>query len=139
MQLIREMILLGIGLAGGLITAGGTFALITVVGIVPRMAGATQTASHIRRYETAIILGGTVGNLVDQFGWTFGMNHAVLALAGLGSGVFVGSLVMALAETLNVMPIFCRRLRLDRGVSWLVTAIAAGKCAGALLFFTFFC
>ena len=134
---MRELFLFCIGIAGGLITAGGTFALITVVGIVPRMAGATRTASHIHLYEAAIVLGGTLGNLTDQLGWTFGMNHVVLALAGIGSGAFVGSLVMALAETLNVMPIFCRRLRIDRGVSWLVTAIAAGKCFGALLFFTF--
>lgn len=135
MGFLRELCVFWIGLTGGLITAGGTFALITVVGIVPRMAGATQTASHIHWYEAVIIVGGGLGNVVDIFGWTLGLNRVLLAAAGLGSGAFVGSLVMALAETLNVMPIFCRRLRVVSGVSYLVAAIAAGKCIGALLYF----
>ena len=129
--------LFGIGFSGGLVTAAGVFALITVLGIVPRMAGATRTALHVRLYESAIIAGGSLADIWDVFALSGGLSAEILTLGGLGSGVFVGSLVMALAETLNVVPIFCRRLRITRGVSFLVAAIAAGKWVGAWIYFAY--
>lgn len=134
---METVFLIWMGLTAGLVTAGGTFALITVIGIVPRLAGYTGTAAHICSYEYAIILGGGIGSLVDILEVTLGMNVAFLTLAGLGSGVFVGCLIMALAETLNVLPILCRRLRLVAGIRFLVAAMALGKCIGAWIYFTF--
>ena len=55
--------LLGLfGLAGGMVTAAGVFALITVIGIIPRLAGRSRTGARIHTYETAICLGGILGN-----------------------------------------------------------------------------
>lgn len=137
MILLRGLFLFWIGLTAGLVTAAGTFALITVVGIVPRLSGCTRTAAHVHLYETAIIVGGGIGNFLDILKIFPDAGVWVLALMGLGSGAFVGSLVMALAETLNVIPIFCRRLRVVSGLRFLIAAIAAGKFAGALIYFTF--
>lgn len=135
MRALAEILALFLGLCAGFITAGGTFALITVVGIVPRMAGMTHTGREIRLYESAIIWGGTIGNLCSLFDVTFGMQAWMLPLFGLGSGIFVGCLVMALAETLNVLPIFFRRLRVTQGESFHLLALGLGKLAGALIYF----
>ena len=59
----------------------------------------------------------------------------LLAAAGLSCGIFVGCLVMSLAETLKALPVLSRRLRLAVGLPYLILAIAAGKCAGSLYYF----
>ena len=46
-----------IGLAGGIAVAGGTFALITILGIIPRMAARLRLTEYIYQFETAIAIG----------------------------------------------------------------------------------
>ena len=121
MRVVLEGIALFLGLCAGFITAGGTFALITVVGIVPRMAGKTHT--------------GSLGNICSLFDITFGMQAWMLPIFGLGAGMFVGCLVMALAETLNVLPIFFLRLRVTQGESFQLVALGLGKFVGAMIYF----
>ena len=61
----------------------------------------------------------------------------LLAVAGLSCGIFVGCLVMSLAETLKALPVLSRRLRLAVGLPYLLLSIAAGKCAGSLYYFLY--
>lgn len=124
-----------IGLAAGAVTAAGVFSLITVIGIIPRLAGRSRTASHIRLYEWMIILGGVLGNEQFLCRWRLPFGQAGLLLFGAGAGIFVSCLVMSLAETLDVFPIMIRRCRLKVGIPWLVLAFALGKTVGAILFF----
>ena len=42
---------------------------------------------------------------------------------------------MALAEILNVFPIFVRRVKLLRGIQYLILGVAVGKGVGALIFY----
>ena len=42
---------------------------------------------------------------------------------------------MALAELLNVFPVFTRRLNLTKGTSWIVVSLALGKTLGSLMQF----
>ena len=135
MRAVLEGIALFLGLCAGFITAGGTFALITVVGIVPRMAGKTHTGRVIRLYESAIIWGGSLGNICSLFDITFGMQAWMLPIFGLSAGMFVGCLVMALAKTLNVLPIFFLRLRVTQGESFQLVALGLGKFVGAMIYF----
>ena len=69
-----------------------------------------------------------LGNVSEQL---------LLAAAGLSCGIFVGCLVMSLAETLKALPVLRRRLRLAVGLPYLLLAIAAGKCAGSLYYFLY--
>ena len=54
---------------------------------------------------------------------------------GLFCGIFVGSWILALAEIVNIFPVFSRRLGLTKGMSILVLAVAVGKVTGSLLHF----
>jgi len=61
--------------------------------------------------------------------------NLVLALAGLSIGIFVGCLVMSLAETLQALPVLNRRIHLAVGLQYVILSVAVGKLAGALTYF----
>lgn len=125
-----------LGLVFGLSVASGSFALAVKLGIVPQMAKKSKTAKHIMTYENATILGGICGNIISVFpDIRFPAGHLFLGLFGLGSGIFVGCMAVALAEIINAYPIIYRRLHLKMGLQWLVVAIALGKMCGCLYYF----
>ena len=56
-------------------------------------------------------------------------------LFGLFAGIFVGCLALAIAEMLNTIPVFARRIGFRHGLGIVVLSIALGKAAGSLLYF----
>lgn len=112
--------------------AGGVFAFISVLGIIPRLADRLGLASYIYQMETVIALGGITGSVVSIFQVHFPGGWAGMAVIGLFSGIFVGSLSMAIAETLQVIPVLCQRTSLKAGFPVLIAALAFGKAAGSL-------
>jgi stage V sporulation protein AB len=71
---------------------------------------------------------------------TPGVWHAagnlLLILFGLFSGIFVGCLALAIAEMLDTIPIFSRRIGFRHGLGFAILAVALGKLAGSLVYFT---
>lgn len=136
MMLARHIFLGAFGLMCGFAAAGGTFALIMAISVVPRIIGMSRTARHVFCYETMIMAGGILGNIVTVFPeLPIPFGRPMLVLFGLGSGIQVGCLVMALAEIMNVFPIVFRRVKLKIGLSWVITALAVGKVLGGLWYF----
>ena len=102
-----------------------------------------------------VILGGTVGNIVYLFaddmqkvflragqeqvmaaeGGMFFLGCLIQIFYGIGAGIFVGCLAMALAEGLKVIPIMIGRIRLEAGLPYVLLAVALGKMAGSLYYF----
>lgn len=134
-MLIKSIILSFIGLAAGLAVASGVFAFLVMIGVITRLAARTRTSQYIPTYETVIVLGGAIGNLIALFQWKIPVGVIGLAVYGLFSGVFTGCLAMALAEVLKVMPIMAKRVNLKQGMPYIATAIALGKCLGTVLQF----
>lgn len=142
MELAGEQLFLGvIGFSAGFLVAGGVVALMIGLGIITRFIGVTHTADHIEMFEDAVFLGTVVGTAATVFepdigGILPGLGSGViLCLSGIFMGMFVGGWIMALAEVVNVFPVYCRRLGIVKGTSWIVIALAAGKAAGSLLHF----
>lgn len=131
----REILLAFIGLSAGMVVAGGLFSFIIGLGVVSDFADRTHTGEHILLYEDSVALGGILGNLFWVFRVSIPYGQWIVPVFGLLGGIFVGCWAMALAEILNVFPIFIRRIRLLRFVPWLILGIALGKGVGALLFF----
>lgn len=123
------------GLSAGFTAAGGIFALITSVGVLTRLAGKTHTASHILKYEMAVMLGGIAGNLLTVYELEIPAGKAGAGILGLFSGIFVGCLATSLAESLNVTAVFSRRAKLKSGLGYIVLSLALGKMIGSLLFY----
>ena len=132
---VRQVILAIIGLSAGMIVSGGLFAFIVSLGVVSDFADRTHTGNKVLLYEDAIALGGIVGNILFLYEIPIITSSVFVGLLGLFAGVFVGCWAMALAEVLNVFPIFVRRVKLIRCVPYILLSIAIGKGVGALLYF----
>lgn len=134
---LRQVFLFLVGSSAGGVIAAGIFAFLAIIGVFPRLIGTTKTEGHILLYETLIILGGIWGNAMDLYHVQFHVGGILLLLVyGLSFGIFVGCLVMSLAETLKALPVLNRRIRLSVGIQYLILSIALGKSAGAWLYFT---
>lgn len=132
---VRQAVLVLIGLSAGAAVAGGLFSFIISLGVVSDFADRTHTGEHILLYEDAIALGGILGNILIVFQIRLPFLFWILPFFGILAGIFVGCWAMALAEILNVFPIFIRRVRLISCIPAAILGIAAGKGIGALLFF----
>ncbi len=136
-MLLKNVFLAFIGLSAGGVIAAGVFAFLAIIGVFPRLIGKTHTKEHIFLYETVIIVGGVLGNVSDlyEFPVHFGGN-LFLGVYGLAVGIFVGCLVMSLAETLKALPVINRRIHLAVGLQYVILSIGIGKLIGALIYFT---
>ena len=147
-QWAQQILLAAVGLSAGVAAAGGLFAFIVELGVVADFADRTHTGDRILFYETCAALGGILGNLVYVFGigsssmmqWLsdgeqLSAGGGLLSIFGIFSGIFVGCWAMALAEILNVFPVFMRRARIVRYIAAFTISVALGKGLGAGLFF----
>lgn len=134
--MFNKLILGFIGMSAGGIIAAGVFAFLAMIGIFPRLIGKTGTNSRILLYETMIILGGLAGNALYLHPIIIGIGGPpVMAIFGFTVGVFVGSLVMSLAETLKAIPVMNRRIHLAVGFQYIIFIYAIGKMLGSLVYF----
>lgn len=119
-----------LGLVSGIIIAGGLFAFVVKVGVITRLVTATRTAKYIPVYEDVLVVGVTIANSISLYSFRASYIGFVLPICGLCSGIYVGCLAVALAEVVNVMPVFARRVKLKYGMSLLIVAFAIGKMLG---------
>lgn len=136
-MLIQQVLLAVLGLSAGLVVAGGLFSFIVELGVVADFADRTHTGGSILFYEDCVALGGILGNLFFMFCNPSDLGQWPLLFFGLFSGIFTGCWAMALAENLNVFPVFIRRAKLVRFLSLFILMVALGRGIGALIFFFF--
>ena len=149
-----SMIFLAVlGLSFGLLAAAGVFTVLIAVGLIPRFAGKTHTSSHVFLYEEMVVAGTIIGSFLSIFSrysqigaflqmrlpsltsvW-LGAGNVVLAVFGLFCGMFVGCLALAIAEMLDSIPIFARRISFRHGIGVVVISMALGKLTGSLFYF----
>lgn len=135
MKLLLCIILVILGFASGGVVSAGIFAFISAIGIVPRMAKRTNTQKYIPFYEDMITLGGIFGTTTMFISYHIPIGKFFAVVFSFANGIFIGCLAIALAEVLNVIPIFLRRSRIVSGIPILICAIAFGKILGSLLYF----
>ncbi|MBE5959335.1 MAG: stage V sporulation protein AB [Lachnospiraceae bacterium] len=143
---MNYLLLAAIGMAGGIIISAGVFALITSTKLMSRLAGKTHTGKYVRVYEDFVILGGCIFNFLYVYKvnlrsiFSSGIFERYVGVAAIGTfafffGIFTGCLAVALAEVLNATAIFSRRVKLRKGMSFIILFVALGKVAGILLQF----
>lgn len=131
----KYLLIIVIGLASGSVIAGGVFAFITIIGIIPRIAQRTRTQKYITVYETAITIGGVFGATTIGIDYYLPIGNILVAIYSLAIGIFVGCLAVALAETIDVIPILSRRVGLQEGIAIFLIMIALGKMLGSILYY----
>ena len=126
-----------IGVMSGMFTAAGLFALITSVGVINRYADVSGTSRHVYLYEECIIIGATAANAVYVLGITVRIGMTGCIIFGLISGIFIGTFLISLAETVKALPIFVHRAKAGTGLGFIVAATAAGKALGQLVYYLY--
>lgn len=130
-----QILMAVIGLSSGIVVAGGLFSLIAGLGVISDFADRTHTGEQILLYEDAVELGGILGNIFFIYQIHIPGGAWMVPIFGLLGGIFVGCWAMALAEMLNLFPVFLRRVKILRYVPHIILGIALGKGVGAFLFF----
>lgn len=133
------------GVSFGILVSAGVFTVLFVVGLIPRFAGKTNTARFEILYEECIIFGSLAACVLSVFPINGSletlMTHVsflgwlLLVAIGVFSGIFVGCLAIALAEVLDGIPIFARRIKLKKGLDIAIFSVAVGKVTGSLIYF----
>lgn len=134
-EIFRQVLLVLLGLSAGFAAAAGLFSFIIGLGVVSDFADRTHTGEHVLLYETSVALGGILGNVFLVYQVAIPGGGWLLPVFGLAAGIFTGCWAMALAEVLNVFPVFIRRVRLQNCLPWAILGMAFGKGLGALVFF----
>ena len=135
---IQNLILTIVGLSAGVIVAGGLFSFVVGLGVISDFADRTHTGEHILLYEDSVALGGMIGNLIWIYNIMIPGNEIgefVALFFGLFAGIFVGCWAMALAETLDIFPIFVRRFKVIKYLPYMILGVAIGKGIGSFVFF----
>lgn len=157
-MLIKQFLLGIIGISSGLIVSAGVFTVLISVGLIPRFAGKMHVARKIFVLEEMVVAGTLIGGFFSIFGdWgqvgVFVRKHMLfgsgategvwnlagtifLIVFGVFAGIFVGCLALAIAEMLNTIPIFARRIGFRHGLGIAILAVALGKLTGSLVYFT---
>lgn len=143
MKLLKLIILGFAGMSFGFLASAGVFTVLVAVGLVPRFAGKTHTASYILLYEEFVIWGTICGMLFSIFESIHQISKLVLTkiafptevVFGFFTGCFVGCLALSIAEMLDSIPIFSRRIRMQWGIGVGILFVALGKLAGAVLYY----
>ncbi len=152
-MVVKSIFLAIIGASYGLLAAAGVFTVLVAVGLVPRFAGKTHTAKKVLLYEEMVIFGTLAGAFVSvfpeysQFAAFWQQNYAeqlwlwnaigwvAQGILGLFSGMFIGCLALAIAEMLDSIPIFTRRISFRHGIGLAILSVAVGKVCGSLIYF----
>ena len=125
------------GLCAGAITSAGVFSLISSIGLINRYADVTDTKNHIILYEECLIVGAALGNVIFIFGISIPVGVIGCAVYGLISGMFIGTFLVCLAETIKGLPIFIRRSNISYGIGYVVLSLAIGKAVGQLAYYLY--
>ena len=150
-MLIKYLITIFAFFGFGLLSSGGVFTVFVTVGLVPRFADKTHTAQKVILYENCIVAGAILGcllsvypDVVMQFGGSAALEqitewelwgNLLLTIFGIFAGMFVGCFAIAIAEMLNTIPIFTRRISLGKGAGIVLLCLALGKTIGSLVYF----
>lgn len=121
-----------IGLSSGIVIGGAFVALLTVLGIIPRLIQLTKSWQLVPIYRLAIILGTLFGTFLSFTSVSWSQPVFSLVIWGSIHGIFNGMLAAALIEILQVFPLLSKRLGLEAYLLYLLTAIVLGKVFGSL-------
>lgn len=118
--------------------AAGYVAFITLLGIFSKLSEAYKDGKHLRHIERLIISGVTFFNLIFLLEIKIDIGCIGFSSITFLGGIFVGCLVGALAETLNIIPIISRRFGIRKLLPYAIIFAAIGKAIGSSIQLLFF-
>jgi stage V sporulation protein AB len=127
------------GFSGGAVVGSGVVALLTLLGIVPRMCQVSNTFKYIKFYELILIIGCIFGSVFSLFNIRFNLGTPSIIITGITYGMFIGFLSSSLAEVLDYIPVVSRRLKIaTQYTKYIIFSLLIGKTLGSFLGWTIF-
>ena len=128
----RYVLVSFIGVASGMIVASALFAVLVALGAVNKTASILGRADSIKLLEWMISIGAIIFNIIYLFTDKLYGGYMMLMISGCFFGIFIGIMLMALAEETRVIPILFMRLKMNTGIIYIILATAIGKVIGCL-------
>ena len=125
--------------SGGAVVGSGVVALLTLLGIVPRLCQVSNTFKYVKIYELILIIGCIFGSIFSLFNIKFNFGTPSVIIMGITYGIFIGFLSSALAEVLDYIPVASRRLKIaTQYTKYIIFSLLLGKTLGSFLGWTIF-
>ena len=118
-----------LGLRGGLTVGVCAAPLWMMLQLPMRLTDILDIKVNMRLCAFALAIGSALGAVHASGFLPDGLAMAAMALGGL----FVGMLASALAEAVEVVPVFFDRLSITADMRYAAAAMAVGKTAGVIL------
>ncbi|MGI6151495.1 MAG: stage V sporulation protein AB [Christensenellales bacterium] len=132
------MIVLGVLVAfgHGLVVGAAVALVFIVLGLVSQCAAVTGTRRFLPLYGKMVCLGAFVASALHLVGFS-GRPETMplLLLFGLFAGIYLGVVLSALAEVLNIFPMISGKLKLAKSIRVMAFALAAGKTLGVAAYY----
>lgn len=132
-MVVKNILLALIGFCGGATIASAIFAILLSIKIVNRMAYVSKTTAYIRWYEECTMWGLILANVVIIFGVELYVPEMVGIFVSFFIGIFSGTFLVSLAETIKILPMGLYRGNVKKGLGIIVFIMAAAKLIGSML------
>ena len=132
MGFIQYGIVAFIGLASGIVVSSAIFSVLVALGAVNKTASILGRADKIEFLEGMVILGAIIFNVIYLFIDNIWGGYIILTIMGIFFGIFIGIMLMALAEVTRVIPILYMRIGMYRGLVSIILATTFGKILGSI-------
>ncbi|NLJ98531.1 MAG: stage V sporulation protein AB [Tissierellia bacterium] len=127
-----------LGLSGGITVGSAAAAFLTLLKLVPRITQVTETNEYIKLFEYVMIIGATIFSFIYFSQFSFKVSKYICIPIGLVMGTFLGLFTSALAEVLNVIPVFAKKFKAKNELKYIIAALILGKLAGSLYYWLVF-
>ncbi|NLU37002.1 MAG: hypothetical protein GXX01_08310 [Clostridiales bacterium] len=133
--MIKYVITILAGLAGGLAIGASITAFFVVLGVTAQIVKWSKKNEYLIFYQISMVLGALLSCLVYFFDFTLKYLNFLTIPLGILAGIFVGTVTSALTETLDIISATVNKLGIAKWVYLIVMTLLIGKIAGSLLFF----
>lgn len=134
----KSILMALIGLSGGITVGSAAAAFLTLIKVVPRIAQFTETKNYIRIFQLTMIIGATIFSFLYFSNFSLRISKYLAIPVGLIMGIFLGLFASALAEVLNVIPVFAKKFKVKNELWYIIAALIAGKLAGSFYYWLVF-
>jgi stage V sporulation protein AB len=133
-MLINNVFLIFVGYSAGIVIGTAVAAFVTLLQIIPRFVQISDHKECVKLYEWIFVFGVFTFTILYFFNITLNLNKYSSIFFGVIFGAFVGFFASALAEVLNVIPVLCKKLKLNDSVFYLIVSLILGKITGSIFY-----
>ncbi len=135
---MKNILLAFVGYSAGVVVSSAIAAFITLLQLIPRLVQFTETRKYIKLYEWIFTLSSFIFTILYYSDFSFRLNKSISFFGGLLNGVFIGIFASALAEVLNVIPVLCKKFKLNDYMFYLIVSLVLGKVFGSIFYWLSF-